>query len=128
MKFSALSTAAALVALVGQLPAASAKCFKGDARGPANHADTLASLLVAAGNAEAEGGYPKTGTYWLKTKIDNFKGGSDCVSWGIENISGHYKEIKTGLAVEGLIREWTDCPNGGKTEYKDGSLNGWRFM
>ncbi|KAJ0161419.1 hypothetical protein CTA2_6249 [Colletotrichum tanaceti] len=128
MKFSALSTAAVLVSLLGQLPVTDASCFYGACRVPENMADTLATLLLTAGNAEAQSTYPKTGTYWLSSTIDNFKGGRTCLNFGIENISGHLKEISTATAVEGLLREWVTCDNGGKTDYRDGSLSGWRFM
>lgn len=128
MKFSALSTATFLVSLLGQLPMADAACFYGNRRVPQNMADTLATLLLAAGNAEAAGTYTKSGTYWLSSSIDNYKGGRTCLNFGIENISGHLKDISTATAAEGLLREWVTCANGGKTDYHDGGLDGWRFM
>ncbi|KAF6825235.1 hypothetical protein CMUS01_09907 [Colletotrichum musicola] len=125
MKFSILSAA---TVLAGLLATAEARCFNGNRRVPANHGDTLATLLVAAGNAEAQGTYASTGNYWLSTTIDNFTGGKTCLNFGVENVSGHYRDITTAIAVEGLLREWVGCGNGGKSEYHDGSLNGWRFM
>lgn len=128
MQFPTSATLLAIVAALGSLPVANADCFKGHERRPKNNLATLTTLLVAAGNMEQRGAMPHDANVWAHSLVDNGSGGTTCLNWGVDNISGGYKSIAYKQAVQGLLTEWLSCQNGGKSEYKDGELGGWRFM
>ncbi|KAK8063273.1 hypothetical protein PG996_007925 [Apiospora saccharicola] len=125
MQITAMAT---LSALVGSLPLAAAECYGSGNMNPPNHAGTLAALLVACGDMERYGAIPKGANVWFHSRIDDFHGGMRCLNFGLDNVGGGFQRIDYNTAAEGLLREWVDCDHGGKTEYKDGSLKGWRFM
>ncbi|KAK8112537.1 hypothetical protein PG984_013063 [Apiospora sp. TS-2023a] len=125
MKITAIAT---LSALLGSLPLAVAECYGGTNMNPPNHAGTLTALLTACQNMERHGDIPLGGNVWYHSRIDDGSGGTRCLNFGLDNTGRGVQRIDYNTAAEGLLREWVDCSYGGKTEYKDGSLNGWRFM
>jgi hypothetical protein len=129
MQFLTIANFSTLLAISGYFLTANAKCFNGAYRKGDNFAGDLLELQVAACKAESAGDIAKDGNVWHEPKIDNGKGGQTCLNFGIENISGGPKSINFDTASEGLLREHAGmCSNGGKSEYKDGNLGGWRFM
>lgn len=128
MQFPTSTTFLALLAALGSLPVANAECFKGSEHRPKNNLATLTTLLVAAGNMEQRGAMPRDANVWAHGLVDNGSGGTTCLNWGIDNISSGFKAITYQQAVQGLLTEWLSCQNGGKSEYHDGELAGWRYM